>query len=828
MSDPDGPATGDTITVTDWQWYRAKVGSPNSSPNLDTLTATSSEWELIGDASGSGTNTYTPQGKTAGTDEPAVDEGWHLLVVATYTDGATEADDDPRMAFGITANAVRADVANADNNSPDFRESSTTRTVAENIAGGSDIGRPVMVNVNEDNDTLTYQLQPSTEVAAGDPGTDAVTAAEAVRDLFDIDKSTGQISLKQNAKLSYETDGEAAGEYEVVVRATDPSGEENEDSDVILVKIVATDVNEAPGVAGLGLAELEVDEVNSSDNDYFVGLGNTVDENDNIVTNGSTGNLYQRTEQDLVDSTSWPEPIGGADGALFEYSVPADAQGIGRRLHFKQAHLPDFETPMDANRDNVYEVTINVVDTQGATGQKNIRITVNNVDETGKLTVTPAQPHLGGMAVAALTDPDGVESITDWNWYAGPTNVRDAETTSLIPGATMNYYVPKGDAIVGQFLWAEVAYRDGESVEDDPVTALDERNDAPEGAVLADGSTDDGSAIQTLYDSDRMLSKQSGAAVQQAPPSADPAAYPAMTINLEVAETTPSTGYVGAPVLSYDPTKAESQQDRRVDVGGPDGALFVFAEDYDAADDDYYDAELQGAVDPNNQDNRVDYPVDKFGQLALKPVTHLDHEGGKNTYVVEVMDADAANELGVITVMITVTDVNERPSAPAQHFGPGFPTNTAPEFQDANGDMATSTYRMVAENTDAGMDIGDPVAAMDADRGDTLSYELGGADAASFAIDSETGQLMTSAALDYETKMEYMVTVTATDSDGETDMIYVTIMVTNVGLDNAYDMDDSGDISRDEVIMAIDDFLFGDGSVTRDDVIAVIDLFLFG
>ena len=52
-------------------------------------------------------------------------------------------------------------------------------------------------------------------------------------------------------------------------------------------------------------------------------------------------------------------------------------------------------------------------------------------------------------------------------------------------------------------------------------------------------------------------------------------------------------------------------------------------------------------------------------------------------------------------------------------------------------------------------------------------------------------------------------------------------MVTNVGLDNAYDGDDSGDISRDEVINAIDDYLFGDGSVTRDDVIAVIDLYLF-
>ena len=112
---------------------------------------------------------------------------------------------------------------------------------------------------------------------------------------------------------------------------------------------------------------------------------------------------------------------------------------------------------------------------------------------------------------------------------------------------------------------------------------------------------------------------------------------------------------------------------------------------------------------------------------------------------------------------------------------------------------------------------------MDADRGDTLSYELGGADAASFAIDAETGQLMTSAALDYETKMEYMVTVTATDSDGETDMIYVTIMVTNVGLDNAYDMDDSDAIESDEVLRAVSDYF--DDQITSDEVLVVVSLY---
>ena len=210
---------------------------------------------------------------------------------------------------------------------------------------------------------------------------------------------------------------------------------------------------------------------------------------------------------------------------------------------------------------------------------------------------------------------------------------------------------------------------------------------------------------------------------------------------------------------------------------------------------------------------------DKFGQLALMPVTKLDHEAAKNTYTIEVMDEDAANELGVIMVIITVTDRNDPPDNPKQHFGPGVPTNTAPMF-----DMASTTM-MVAENSAAGTVVG-MVMATDADRGDTLEYTLGGADAASFAIDAETGQLMTSAALDYETMMEYMVTVTATDSDGETDMIYVTITVTNVGLDNMYDMDDSGDISGTEVLNAVRHYFAGD--ITGAEVLEVVRLYFAG
>ena len=80
--------------------------------------------------------------------------------------------------------------------------------------------------------------------------------------------------------------------------------------------------------------------------------------------------------------------------------------------------------------------------------------------------------------------------------------------------------------------------------------------------------------------------------------------------------------------------------------------------------------------------------------------------------------------------------------------------NTAPVF------AAATAERSVEENTVAGMYIGAAVAATDAEN-DTLTYTLGGDDMASFDIDSATGQLMTMAALDFETETSYSVDVTA-------------------------------------------------------------------
>ena len=101
------------------------------------------------------------------------------------------------------------------------------------------------------------------------------------------------------------------------------------------------------------------------------------------------------------------------------------------------------------------------------------------------------------------------------------------------------------------------------------------------------------------------------------------------------------------------------------------------------------------------------------------------------------------------------------------------PSNSAPTFTEG-----TSTTRSVAENTASGQNIGEPITATDADTGDTLIYTLGGTDAAAFGIVSASGQLQTSAALDYETKSSYAVTVSVSDGNSGADSINVTINVT--------------------------------------------------
>ena len=109
----------------------------------------------------------------------------------------------------------------------------------------------------------------------------------------------------------------------------------------------------------------------------------------------------------------------------------------------------------------------------------------------------------------------------------------------------------------------------------------------------------------------------------------------------------------------------------------------------------------------------------------------------------------------------------------------GSPPNNAPEFSDTAA--ARSFTETVGNATEtAARNVGTAVTATDTD-GDTLSYSLEGADAAKFGIVSTSGQIQTKVGEKYdrEAKASYSVTVKASDPNGGSDTIAVTITVDN-------------------------------------------------
>ena len=105
---------------------------------------------------------------------------------------------------------------------------------------------------------------------------------------------------------------------------------------------------------------------------------------------------------------------------------------------------PNFEKPADADKDNVYVVTVAATDPDNNRGEKSVEVRVTNVDELGEVTLSAVQPRVGVPLTASLTDPDGgVHNIT-WQWSRvgmGP------KTPSAEPRRTHTSRLPPTKAI---------------------------------------------------------------------------------------------------------------------------------------------------------------------------------------------------------------------------------------------------------------------------------------------------------------------------------------------------------------------------------------------
>ena len=635
-------------------------------------------------------------GETTATYEPVVgDIGSVLKAKATYRD--LEDTDNDKTAEGRSARSVRR-VPTGGNTEPAFPdqnpstemiETAQTRMVAENTPSARNIG--VAVVATDPGDVLTYSID---------------TNAEAT---FDIDRATGQ--LKTQAPL----DTEETPSYTVTVTATDPFGA----SVTSAVTITVTDVDEDPSIAA----------------DATAAISHAEDV-------GITAPLETYTATDPDDATvTWSK--SGRDAGKFSISTDG-------ALTFDAD--PDFESPGDANGDNVYEVTVVASDPAGNSDELEVRVKVTNVAETGTIEFSSLSPKVGVALMATLDDPDGDVTGLMWQWSKGGDDIEDE---------TSDTYTPVADD-VGGMLVATATYRDGSLAADAAAITLLSSATA---AVVAD--TDNKAPVFPDQDND-MAGRQTDQ-------------------KRTVAENTDS----GMPIGEGDPVTA-------MDVATANDGMTT---------DETLTYTLGGA-------DAASFSIDRgTGQLSTK--ADLDYET-KRSYTVMVTATDPGGLSATVTVTVEVTGEDE---APVIMRAPD--ANVAPEFPDTEDGA-----RSVAEDTVAGENIGNPVAANDAN-GDALTYALSGTDAASFDIDSDTGQLMTLAALDYETKATYSVTVTANDSGGLSDSIDVTVTVTDVDEQEPedpverYDVNNSGRIDKDELADGVFDYNI-EQTLSKDDLADLI------
>ena len=80
--------------------------------------------------------------------------------------------------------------------------------------------------------------------------------------------------------------------------------------------------------------------------------------------------------------------MAGADGSKF--NIGNETSGTLGELKFKAK--PDYEMPTDANKDNVYEVTVRAADADGKIGTLAVKVTVTNQNEEGTVTLSKTQP----------------------------------------------------------------------------------------------------------------------------------------------------------------------------------------------------------------------------------------------------------------------------------------------------------------------------------------------------------------------------------------------------------------------------------------------------
>ena len=690
---------------------------------------------------------------------------------ALYTYSATDQDKDDVITW-TTAGADGHLFEFDDRNALTFRE-------PPDYEDPRDAGRDnqyELAVVATDSGGLSDRLDVTVAVTAVDEGPEITgTATYTVAESQELTGATFTARDPEDPTIdvtNWRTSGTDGGDFtisqdgELSFRST-PDYERPADSNrdnVYLVTVQASDGR------NYGSLDVTVTVTDQNESNPVVSGRDTLSSREN-----TTSTLYTYSARDMDRDAEIMWSVRGTDSGDFT---------IGEKGELSFSSSPNHEQPADSDSDNVYEITVVASDGQNE-GTLDVTVTVTEVNEgpeiSGTTFITVSENHEAVLATYTGRDPeDAIAEITRWSVTGRDggdfTINEDGELTFRNPP---DYERPADSNRDNEY---EVTVRasDGkvygiyevtvtvEAVDEAPEFQRSSRNSFsyrengtsdhytyratdPEGAEVA-------WSVSGTDGRDFAMSASGVLSFREPPDYDDPADDDE---NNEYEVTVVATDQTGhAANLTVTVTVTDVNEGPIISGAGE----FTVRENYDALLGTYT------ARDPEDPTIEVtnwrtsgtdggDFTMSQDGELSFRSTPDYERPADSNrdnVYLLTVQVSDGRN-FGSFDVTVTVEAVNEAP--------------------DITGDEAIS-YQ---ENSDRDLET---YRATDPEKTD-ITWGLSGADSGAFAI-SETGVLTFLNAPDYESPTDsgndnvYEVTVEATDEDGETGRMEVTVTVTNV------------------------------------------------
>ena len=611
---------------------------------------------------------------------------------------------------------------------------------------------------------------------ATDPENDSLTwsTGGADGDYFNI-SSTGELTFNSSPDFENPVDTDQDNEYQVTVEARD------EGSNIGTLEVVVTVTNaagpEEPTITTTSRPALTYQE------------------------NG-TGTVYTyRARDPQGGSITWS--LRGTDAWNFNISNTG-------ALNF--ASPPDFESPTDANRDNVYEVTVVATDEQGLTDSFDVTVTVTNHAEGVEPAITTRRPpatwrELDTRTVYTFSASDPQQGPITWTLGGEDrldfTLTRDSGGRGVLAFATAPDYESPADADADNVYEVTVVATDQDSHQDRLAFAITVTDVAEDPSI----STRPSSGL--TYHNLTYAENRTSAVYTYSASDPQRGAISWSVTGVDTGDFTITRDGTGRGVLAFasqpdyeSPT--DSNRDRVYEIT-------VVASDEQGLTDEL---DVRVTVTEVNEGPEISRVGDLFGsppgsvpenqvqETVLARYTATDPEGSPvsgwrtsgtdsgnfvmndqgelrfrnvpdyerptdsnrdNEYVFTVQVSDGRNQ-GSFEETVTVTPVNEPPTITTTS------TSAKALRQAENRTSRLYTYR-----------------AADPEGGGTVRWSLGGQDSRLFTI-SEQGEFSfrEDSPPDYDLPGDsdgdnvYQVTVQVTDDDSNTESLDVTVTVTDV------------------------------------------------